>query len=118
MATANTKSGTIGRIATHWRRVLLVLALLSAGAAWHFGPGLAEQAELGAAYGARVACSCRHAGGRDLEDCRKDFEPGMELVSLSEDAEAKSVTASVPLIASQTATWREGYGCVLEKWER
>ena len=41
----------------------------------------------------------------------------MEVVFLSEDAEAKSVTARVPLIASATATYREGFGCLLEPWE-
>jgi hypothetical protein len=71
-------------------------------------------ARTGAAYGARVGCSCRYVGGRSLGDCRKDFEPGMALVSLSEDARAKSVTARFALIYSQTATYREGPGCVLE----
>jgi hypothetical protein len=71
----------------------------------------------GTAYGARVGCSCRFAGGRDLADCEKDFESGMELVRLSEDEDAKSVTASIPLVRSQTATFREGYGCVLEDWD-
>ena len=47
---------------------------------------------------------------------RKDFEPGMELVTLSEDAAAKTVTARFPLLASQTATYREGPGCQLEPW--
>jgi hypothetical protein len=42
----------------------------------------------------------------------------MSLVRLSEDDRAKSVTASVPLLASETATYREGFGCVLEKWRR
>ena len=32
-----------------------------------------------------------------LQDCRKDFEPGMEMVSLSEDPATKTVTGSVPL---------------------
>ena len=41
----------------------------------------------------------------------------MELVSLSEDTKDKSVTARFPLIASETATYREGYGCVLEEWQ-
>jgi hypothetical protein len=30
--------------------------------------------------------------------------------------QAKSVTASIPLIASDTASYREGYGCVLDEW--
>ena len=40
----------------------------------------------------------------------------MRLVMLSEDAEARSVTARVPLIASQTARWRPGQGCALDPW--
>lgn len=71
----------------------------------------------GTSYGARVMCSCRFVGGRDLDDCTKDFETGMELVQVSEDTATKSVTASIPLVESQTATYREGYGCVLEDWD-
>ena len=41
----------------------------------------------------------------------------MELISLSENAAAKSVTASIPFVASDTASFREGYGCVLQEWE-
>ena len=77
---------------------------------------LRANALTGAAYGARLGCSCRFVAGRPLGDCRKDFEPGMGFVMLSEDPAAKSVTASVPLLASQTATLREGSGCVLEPW--
>jgi hypothetical protein len=118
MATANTQSQGSSWLARRWKRLALGLVVILVGLGWYYGPGLRDQAVAGTAYGARVACSCRHVGGRGLEDCRKDFEPGMGLVSLSEDAEAKSVTASVPLLASQTATYREGYGCVLETWER
>lgn len=67
--------------------------------------------ELGVGYGARVACGCRYIGNRSLKDCHKDFEPGMELIQLSEDAKAKSVTASVPLIASRTARLDPVLGC-------
>ena len=104
------------RNAGRWTRIFLVIAVLAAGFAWFFRGGLMEQAVAGASYGARVGCSCRYIGGRSLGDCRKDFEPGMALVRLSEDESAKSVTASVPLLASQTATYREGYGCVLQAW--
>ena len=41
----------------------------------------------------------------------------MEVVFLSDDPETKSVTARVPLIAGATATYREGFGCVLEPWK-
>ncbi len=101
-----------------WRRraMVLGLALLGALLALFWKP-LNGYADAGAAYGARVACSCRFVGGRELNDCAKDFEPGMELVRLSEDTKAKSVTATFPLLASQTATYREGPSCQLEPWQ-
>jgi hypothetical protein len=84
--------------------------------AWFWSP-LNGFAITGAAYGARVACSCHYLGGRSLDDCRKDFEPGMELVILSADKDAKSVTARFPMLATQTAKYTEGHGCRLEPWE-
>lgn len=122
MATANTPASTadstaLGRPKPRRRIWLLAgLAVLVGLGAFFWAP-LTGYAGVGAAYGARVACSCRFAGGRSLDDCKKDFEPGMELVTLSEDRAAKSVTARFPLIASETATYREGWGCVLDKWE-
>lgn len=100
-----------------WRRRILWLglALIAALLAVFWAP-LNGYAGVGAAYGARVACSCRFVGGRSLDDCRKDFEPGMELVRLSENVTAKSVTASFPLLASETAIYRDGPGCQLEPW--
>ena len=101
-----------------WALWLLVLIVLGALAVFAWQRETIEgYAITGASYGARVACSCRYIGGRDIDDCRKDFESGMELVSLSEDAAQQSVTATFPLLESQTATYREGYGCVLEEWE-
>lgn len=87
-------------------------ALLAGGVA--YGVSIKPQAELGAAYGARVACACRYIGGRSLENCERDFEPGMELVWLSEDEGAKRITARVPLLARRSAQFREGLGCLLE----
>ena len=98
------------------RRILLLgLGLIGLLGLVFWGP-IASYAVTGSAYGARVACSCRFAGGRSLSDCKKDLEAGMELVTLSEDAQAKSVTARFALLSPQTATFREGEGCVLEKW--
>ncbi|MBX7482306.1 hypothetical protein [Qipengyuania qiaonensis] len=112
MATAKTRS----RKSRRWLwLVLLVVALL--GAAWFaWGEGLRKTGGVGSAYAARVGCSCRFVAGRSLDDCTKDKLEGMELISLSEDPEAKSVTASIPFIASDTAVYREGYGCVLQEW--
>ena len=101
-----------------WPRILLALGVIAAGTAWYYRDTVMQQAVAGTAYGARVSCSCRFIGGRSLKDCMKDFEPGMALIRLSEDDAGKSVTASFPLLAHQTATFRDGYGCVLEKWQR
>ncbi|HUH76923.1 MAG TPA: hypothetical protein VLZ53_06130 [Devosia sp.] len=99
------------------RRLLFWLLVLAAGLlAWFWQP-LNSYAVTGASYGARVACSCRYVGGRSLSDCGKDFEPDMELITLSEDKGARSVTARFLVLSSQTATYRKGEGCVLEPWE-
>lgn len=101
-----------------WRRRATWLAAfaLLAALAFYWRP-LHATALTDASVGARVACSCRFVAGRSLSDCRKDFEPGMRLVMLSEDDAQKSVTARVPLLASQTATFHEGAGCMLEPWD-
>lgn len=99
------------------RRLWLIPVVILGGVvAWFWHP-LHSYAVTGASFGARVGCSCRYVEGRALGDCRKDFEPGMALVRLSEDETAKNVTASFPLLSRQTATFREGEGCVLERWE-
>lgn len=115
MATAQPISSTPPR---RWFRKALfwLLVLAAAVLAWFWKP-LNSYAVTGASYGARVACSCRYVGGRELSDCKKDFEPGMELIMLSEDDDARSVTARFPLLSNQTATYHEGAGCVLEPWE-
>jgi len=79
-----------------WVLVILLIVLIVAG--WY-------------------ACSCRFVAGRDLSDCAKDKLEGMEFVTLAEDVDSKSVTARFPLIASDTASYREGFGCVLEEWD-
>ena len=99
------------------RRVLLYLAALLlltliALLAYNFA-FIKGQLNVGTAYGARVACSCHYVGGRDIGDCEKDFEPGMEFIGLSVDDDRKRVTASVPMLASATAEFREGWGCAL-----
>ena len=97
--------------------LLAIIALALGGTAWAFREPINGYGSIASAYSARVACSCRFVAERDLDDCTKDKLAGMEAVTLVEDAETKSVTARFPLVAEATATYREGYGCVLEKWE-
>ncbi|MFC4253794.1 hypothetical protein ACFOWT_00075 [Croceibacterium xixiisoli] len=100
-------------------RIAIVLALAAAVAAvwWTYREPLEGYGSIGAAFGARTACSCRYVAGRELSDCKKDFEPGMGAVFLSDDPENKAVTAYIPLLSSQTAQFREGYGCLLDPWK-
>jgi hypothetical protein len=104
------------RKSRRWPWVLLTVIVAIAAVGWFYRAPISGYAGAGSAYTARVACSCRFVAGRSLEDCKKDKLPGMEFVSLKEDEEAKSVTARFPLIISETATYREGYGCVMEEW--
>lgn len=90
--------------------VLVVFAMLG----WS---QLSARAAAAAAYGARVACSCRFVAGRTLGDCRNDFISGMGPVQLSEDGGTRTVTARYLLFASQTARVQEGAGCVLDPWK-
>jgi len=99
------------------RRVLFWLVLAGAAAlVWYWRP-LTANAVTATSYGARIACPCRFIAGRALSACRDDFEPGMGFVILSADAEERSVTAWIPLVSSQTATFHEGQGCQLERWD-
>ncbi len=100
-----------------WFKVLVALAVIGGGVTWFYGEAIAGFTQAGTAYAAKDACSCRHIGGRELSQCQDDLLPGMEAIWLSEDEADRSVTASVPLVESTTATYREGYGCVLEPWE-
>ena len=77
-------------------------------------PSYRAQARIGVGFAARVACSCRYVGGRTLSDCHKDFEPGMEPVTLTDDPAKKAVTAHYPLLASATAHFEESWGCRLD----
>ena len=92
----------------------VALALLTIAAIWLIWnwSSIKGQAQLGASYGAHVACSCRYIAGRDLKSCTTDFEPGMELVSLTDDPENKRVIASVPFLAEAIAERRGDFGCV------
>ena len=100
------------------RRTIIYLALalclaLLVTLGWHW-KALRDQARLGAAYGARLTCSCRYVEGRAMDSCTDDKEPGMALVRLTARPDDKAVDASVPLMATRTARFRPGWGCLLD----
>ena len=88
------------------------MALIGGFLVWKF-PAFRAQAELGSAYAARIGCSCRYVEGRSLASCQSDFEPGMEMVSLNEDPATRTITGSVPLLASRSARYAGASGCLL-----
>ncbi|WP_176592168.1 hypothetical protein [Sphingobium sp. EM0848] len=96
-----------------------IYALAAVGAAamalfiWNWS-ALRARAQVGVGFGARVACSCHYVEGRSMGNCRGDKEPGMWAVSLKDLPESQSVNAAVPLLASRTARYRHGWGCLLE----
>lgn len=99
------------------RRILGGLAtilILTFGAGFAWAWAHKPMLELGVGYGARVACGCRYIGNRPLADCKKDFEPGMEAIQLSENEKSQTVTAWVPLIASRSVRHDPILGCVAE----
>ena len=103
------------------RRILIglgVTAALAGGGIYVYAESQRPMLELGVGYAARVGCGCRYIGNRPLEDCYKDFEPGMEPIRLSEDPARKSVTASVARLVSRTATFDPLLGCQPEKVKR
>jgi hypothetical protein len=97
-----------------WGPVLL-LSLLAGGWLALKTSSTGKQAELGAGYIAHVVCSCRYVGNRDMASCKTDFEPGTEIVQVSEDPERRQITASVPFLAKRTARFDPEYGCALDK---
>lgn len=74
------------------------------------------QARAGSAYAARIVCSCRYVQGRPLDSCRQDVAIDAGAVSLTDQPEEKRVTGSVPLMASASARWKPGYGCLMESY--
>ena len=99
-----------------WTPLAVVLVLAAALAV--YARAQKPKLELGVGYGARVACGCRYIENRPLASCYKDFEPGMEVIHLSDDPQTKTVTASVPLIASRSVRFDTALGCQPEPFRR
>lgn len=116
MATAKPLSVRKSDHRPHRKRLAWIGAIALAVLLAVFWPTIRSYAVAGASVGARVACSCHYVAGRELSECRQDFEPGMGMIVLTQDDAAKSVTARFPLLSRETAYFRAGEGCTLEKW--
>ncbi|MGE4429667.1 MAG: hypothetical protein AB7E05_02875 [Sphingobium sp.] len=89
--------------------VVLIVALM----VWKWQDWQAS-ARMGAAYAARLTCSCRYVEGRSAESCAQDISHDTRLVSVTDQPEEKRVTASVPLLGHAEARFRPGYGCLMQ----
>lgn len=100
-----------------WGRnlTLLVLVVAMALTAW-FWTRMRVTAQARASYAAQTGCLCRYTAARSLASCQGDASVKQSWVGLHEDASAHSLTASVPLLATQTARWSPEGGCVLDAW--
>lgn len=92
--------------------ILLLIVAVIIGFLFYNMASFKGNAQLGASYASHVMCSCRYIQGRTLEDCQKDFEPGMEIVNLSDDPENKRLTASVTFLSEAVAEYRGDFGCI------
>ncbi len=103
--------------ARNWWLAMIAVIVVAGGGGylWLRQSVVGRRADLASGYVAHVVCSCRYVGNRDLKSCATDFEPGMEIVKMSDDTAAKRITAWVPLLAKHTATWSADYGCALDK---
>lgn len=96
-----------------WAPVLLLCALAGGWLGLRYS-STGRQAQLATGYIAHVVCACRYVGGRDMASCETDREPGTEIVRVTEDSAARSITASVPLLSRRTARFDPEYGCSLD----
>jgi hypothetical protein len=116
MPPASTASTTPDRPGGRSRWKIWAIAILVALLAlilWML-PTWKAQAEVGAAYAARIGCSCRYVQDRSLASCQRDFEPGMEMVSVEEVEGARAIRGYVPALASRTAHFAGPSGCLLD----
>lgn len=95
-----------------WAAVALLM-LIVALMLWKWRDWQAS-AQVGAAYAARLTCSCRYVGGRSAESCAGDIRQDTGLVRVTERPEEKRVIASVPLLGHAEARFRPGYGCLMQ----
>lgn len=97
------------------KTIFATTLLVGAVAGYLVNSSFYPRAVIAANYAARIACACHFIGNRALNTCTSDFEPGMGPVKLSLDEAHNRVVARYPVLATRSATYTEGYGCVLDQ---
>lgn len=88
------------------------VALLGAGAFAAREP--AQLAYLGTAYAAKVTCSCLFVSGRNLDNCKTDYDPNVAGLFAWEVGK-EDVTVRALGVFSSHARYEEGFGCTLTR---
>jgi hypothetical protein len=99
------------------RNLTLLTAVIAIALTGWFWTRLRDTALTRSAIAAQNGCLCRYAAQRSLASCQADPAIKQDWVGLHDDAAARSLTASVPLLASQTSRWSQDAGCVLDPWK-
>lgn len=98
------------------KRILAIAVLLGAVLLLAVrGPAWARRADLAAGYAARMSCACHYVEERGWEGCGDDLvdQPMLRLVTLANDPDRRTVTASLPLLARHSARFEPGAGCLM-----
>ena len=92
---------------------ILTGAALVLGVGTWFTQRMVEQAHIGTAYVAKLACSCLFVSNRPLRSCAADYDlPAAKL--LTTEVGLQSVTVSAPgHLVSTRAVFEPGFGCHL-----
>jgi hypothetical protein len=92
--------------------LILLTAVLAGGVGTL--PYINAQAELGVAYGARMACSCHYVSKRPLEACKAELPASAQSVVLEADKAKGLLRAKIGSLYARSAQFTPGYGCVLQ----
>jgi len=94
--------------------ILLAVLALAGALAWQFV--LKEQvayARIGAAYGAKMVCSCRFVAARPMDSCLQDFTDDLSMVSFTETADAVRAEVFGGLVSARAQQTGPDAGCTL-----
>jgi len=94
--------------------IVIILSVLAAGAWQIWGKDIAETARMGAAFGAKHACSCLHIAERPMEVCKKDFVAAEDFKDFTFEDDGSVTTVTAPFgLGSAKAKFEPGLGCAL-----
>ena len=97
------------------KKTLLVILLLLIAAVAYLYVTYAPQLPIASGYAAKRMCSCTFLSERSQESIQREdlsFGP-LAMTSSKIDRDEKKVTSSLYGLASRTAVYREGVGCIL-----